>query len=367
MSHFFFTLLHLHCKFKIKKEATSLLEPSQSQVLGTLVHDGFIHSISETPGFVNMKKMGQTDTVQFKRWFGKSRVVNEDGSPKVMYHGTATEFWTFDKRKANDKTGRMMGLGAGKGKFYLTEHKGSANAAAYSAQSTGRGNAPRVMELYVSAQKVMDRAEYNRRLQEAYGRYKNSDPRGDNYDYKARDKAVAAVDNALRKEGYDGVWDRESGEMFVYEPTQIKSATDNVGTFEPDNPDIRYSLKDVDNQNDEMTRLMQENGELRETVRQLSERLRGTERRVAPAQVRQLARRFKEDTGTRVPLKTLTENMQTAFDAMSNARGSGDCQAAMEMMGSIAQDMLEKSDRANRERYDQYAEMRTYCWARASP
>lgn len=122
----------------------------------------------------------------------------------------------------------------------------------------------------------------------------------------------------------------------------------------------KFSLRDVDAQNDEMTRLMQENGELRETVRQLSERLRGTERRVEPAQVRQLARRFKEDTGSRVPLKTIAENMQTAFDAMANARGSGDSQAAMEMMGSIAQDMLEKSDRANRERYDQYAEMRAY-------
>ncbi|MGN0747601.1 MAG: hypothetical protein ACI4ML_13055, partial [Aristaeellaceae bacterium] len=112
--------------------------------------------------------------------------------------------------------------------------------------------------------------------------------------------------------------------------------------------------------NDEMTRLMQENSELRETVRQLSERLRGTERRVEPAQVRQLARRFKEDTGTRVPMKTLAGNMQTAFDAMANARGSGDCQAAMEMMGSIAQDMLEKSTRANRAMFDQYAEMRAY-------
>jgi len=30
----------------------------------------------------------QTDTPAFKRWFGNSKVVNEDGSPKVVYHGT---------------------------------------------------------------------------------------------------------------------------------------------------------------------------------------------------------------------------------------------------------------------------------------
>lgn len=123
---------------------------------------------------------------------------------------------------------------------------------------------------------------------------------------------------------------------------------------------VKFSLKDVDARNDEMTRLMQENGELRETVRMLSERLRGSENRVSHEEVRKLARRFKEDTGTRVPLKTIAENMQTAFDAMANARGSGDSQAAMEMMGSIAQDMLEKSTQANREMYDQYEEMRGY-------
>src|SRR5699024_4339822 len=51
-----------------------------------------------------------------------SEVVDEDGRPKVMYHGTGAEFWTFDRRKANDLTGRRLGLGAGRGKFYLTEH-----------------------------------------------------------------------------------------------------------------------------------------------------------------------------------------------------------------------------------------------------
>lgn len=61
-------------------------------------------------------------------------------------------------------SGRRLGLGAGKGKFYLTEYKGSAQLAADSAQQTGRGNSPKVMELYVSAQKVMDRSEYDQRL-----------------------------------------------------------------------------------------------------------------------------------------------------------------------------------------------------------
>ena len=43
---------------------------------------------------------------QFKRWFGNwekrtstfSKVVNGDGTPKIVYHGTNAEFWTFDPR-----------------------------------------------------------------------------------------------------------------------------------------------------------------------------------------------------------------------------------------------------------------------------
>ena len=41
-----------------------------------------------------------TQSQQFKRWFGDwqnhpesaSKVVNEDGTPKVVYHGTGSEF-----------------------------------------------------------------------------------------------------------------------------------------------------------------------------------------------------------------------------------------------------------------------------------
>ena len=39
----------------------------------------------------------QIDTPAFKRWFGDSKVVNEDGSPKVVYHGTdKPDFSIFD-------------------------------------------------------------------------------------------------------------------------------------------------------------------------------------------------------------------------------------------------------------------------------
>ncbi len=49
--------------------------------------DGFVHSISEngSPVKGNVKKILQTDTKQFKTWFRKSKVVDEDGRPLIVY------------------------------------------------------------------------------------------------------------------------------------------------------------------------------------------------------------------------------------------------------------------------------------------
>lgn len=168
-------------------------------------------------------------------------LLNPDGTPKVMYHGTSENFWQFDHRKATDIRGRRMGLGAGKGKFYLTEHRMAAENAASGAQYAGYGNSPHVMELYVSAHQIMDRAEYELRLEAEYQKHPEARPHSENYDYPIRDKAIAAIDKQIRKEGYDGVLDRESGEMFVFDPRLIKSSTDNVGGFDGANPDIRYA------------------------------------------------------------------------------------------------------------------------------
>ena len=53
----------------------------------------------------------QTETENFKKWFGDwqndpanaSKVVNEDGTPKVMYHGTNAEFTVFDRAQGKKK------------------------------------------------------------------------------------------------------------------------------------------------------------------------------------------------------------------------------------------------------------------------
>ena len=48
--------------------------------------------------------MDQTETRQFQRWFGDSKVVDKDGEPLVVYHATDAEFTVFDRDKLGKRT-----------------------------------------------------------------------------------------------------------------------------------------------------------------------------------------------------------------------------------------------------------------------
>lgn len=49
------------------------------------------------------------DNENFKKWFGASRMLDDDGQPLVLYHGTTSEFYTFDLNKGNNES--FAGLG----------------------------------------------------------------------------------------------------------------------------------------------------------------------------------------------------------------------------------------------------------------
>lgn len=61
------------------------------------------------------------------------------------------------------------------------------------------------------------------------------------------------ITNTIIENNYDGILQSTEGdEAVVFSPTQIKSATGNVGTFDGENPDIRYSF--LDEKLDELSR-----------------------------------------------------------------------------------------------------------------
>ena len=87
--------------------------------------DGYVHSIRDSGSPVNIKIENVTKTQQFKRWFGNwethpetsSKVVNADGTPKVVYHGTNADFWTFSLANRG-KNGEKLGVG-----YYFVDNK----------------------------------------------------------------------------------------------------------------------------------------------------------------------------------------------------------------------------------------------------
>lgn len=204
-----------------KKEARDLFAQSGVQFPGGAMQDGLIHSILKNDSPVNRKFMDQTETRQFQRWFGDSKVVDEDGKPLVVYHGTDAEFNVFDMSKGRAN----MDI---QGAFFSP----------YELDAQGYGE--NVKAYYLSIQNPADEGT----AYKALNRFKGQNNAG----IKAREY--------LQKQGYDGVYNGYD-EYIAFEPTQIKSAKNNVGTFDPFNPDVRYSLKE-DSDGERLTEQQQE-------------------------------------------------------------------------------------------------------------
>lgn len=205
--------------FYIKKEAANLIGAGvqfPEQLKAAASSNGIVRELGAK---INMSIQNVTQSQQFKRWFGDwqnhpenaSKVVNEDGTPKVVYHGTNAEFYTF--RQEN-------------GAYFFSESLDYAESMAEE-----RGGS-RVVEAYISMKKpytvTLEPGAFTDNIAEApYIRY-------------------------AKENGYDGVIFESGADKndlaydrfyVVFDPTQIKSATDNIGTFDRENPDIRYSLK----------------------------------------------------------------------------------------------------------------------------
>lgn len=50
----------------------------------------------------NATHRANPDTAAFKKWFGGSKIVDENGKPRVVYHGTSARFEKFDITKAKN-------------------------------------------------------------------------------------------------------------------------------------------------------------------------------------------------------------------------------------------------------------------------
>lgn len=247
-------------------------------------------------------KNDQTETEAFKKWFGDwqnhpesaSKVVNADGTPKVVYHQTENEFTVFDVRrngagtsdnetpfgiflKSSDKD---IGL---RGKNQMALYANIQNPLSVQNRAELKQKLRAMSPEYdaiVREHTALD-AEYKQRFEEAknnfvkfltdwkaahpgensrslYGTpefervFNAEDTIVEEWGEKANElsyRAKEVLTDALRKAGYDGIilvndagsWGRSTDAYIALDPEQVKSATDNVGTFNRYNPDIRYA------------------------------------------------------------------------------------------------------------------------------
>lgn len=75
----------------------------------------------------------QTETPAFKKWFGDSKVVDADGNPLVVYHGTQADFNSF----SNEPNGGLIGTG-----HYFTDKPSDPHA-------NKRGDGANIMPVYL--------------------------------------------------------------------------------------------------------------------------------------------------------------------------------------------------------------------------
>ena len=169
----------------------------------------------------------------FWKWFGDSKVVDAEGKPLVVYHGSSRDIEIF--AAGADEAGQSNGNRTGAWGSYFTP---SAAEASIYAEIAGGDGPQNVVPVYLAIRNpyVMNRAEWGKHSQRTAKAATTAEGRADA-------KAVRAGIEAL---GHDGIVIRDRGfndEWVAFSPTQIKSATGNNGDFDGTNPDIRRSVR----------------------------------------------------------------------------------------------------------------------------
>ena len=192
-------------KNSITEEMQSIKTKAQSEGTFMLAPNGEPTNLTE-------RQWLQVRTEAFKEWFGDwendlenaSKVVDENGEPRVVYHQTSEQFTKFDlsmSRVQSDVQGFFFSSG--------TED--------WSAMGDEK------MAVFLNLRNPVDKPIVDQ---------------SKNY------AGVVARENLL-KAGNDGAisFDKDESEEIEYlvlSPSQIKSATDNAGAFNKENDDIRF-------------------------------------------------------------------------------------------------------------------------------
>lgn len=163
-----------------------------------------------------------------------SKVVDENGEPMVVYHGTPK----FDRFNIFKKgSGGYLGPA-----MYFT------NLKVYAQKYENKwGDGGNLYDVFISLKRPFIVKSVNPAkeiLKTIYGKDSVYDRRSQKQSYDTKILSSADI-KKLQSKGYDGViWEYGgSKEYAVYDSSKIKSATDNIGTYS-ENLDIRWRIED---------------------------------------------------------------------------------------------------------------------------
>lgn len=103
---------------------------------------------------MRINELAITDTPEFKRWFGQSKVVGKDGNPLVVYHGTASAFHAFEVGHIGDV------FGDDDHGFFFTNNTGDDMASGYAKRAAVDGMGANVLPVFVRIENPFTFADY---------------------------------------------------------------------------------------------------------------------------------------------------------------------------------------------------------------
>ena len=164
-------------------------------------------------------------------FFKDSKIRDENGNLKTLYHGTKSDFDEFNRRKIGSATDPGM-YGAG---FYFSDHEG-----------TSRNYGDRVIKAHLNIKNPLNLGDFNSKESLAEHLRISPDILSDSGGFiHPTTSHASSFSSALRYAGYDGVTiphtakGARGNEIVALDPEQIKY-TNNLNPT--DNPDMRYKL-----------------------------------------------------------------------------------------------------------------------------
>jgi hypothetical protein len=169
----------------------------------------------------------ETKAQNFAEWFGDSKVVDSDGNPLVFYHGTGGDFDAFEKSSVKSNYDQSFG-------FHFASDPEEASRYAPDLE-LGEKPGGKVFQVYIKVSNplIRDTGDQEPSM---------------HVDLDRADIIKKIVDSRKTDNPYDGVIAISSDgrkNVVAFDPAQIKSATGNKGTFNPDSNKINESFQEA--------------------------------------------------------------------------------------------------------------------------